>query len=209
MSWFSGGQNPSDKANEYLNQIPDTITPYYQPWIDAGKNAQGQTSGIYDQMTSNPNEYYNKLASGYKQSPGYQFKLDQALSASNNAQAAGGMAGSPQHQQLNMQTANGIASQDFNDYLTQVLGINKTGLQGEENALTRGYNASTGLADNLGSNLGQQGKLAYEGAAGKNASHGQMLQNIFTLATTLAGGGMGGLGGLLGGAMGGGGFNFG
>lgn len=190
LGLFGGNKNPptnpADTANSYLNQIPDILKQYYQPWMNAGTNAQGKSSGVYDEMTSNPNDYYNKIASGYKESPGYQFKLNQGLQASNNAARAGGMAGSLQHQQQSNQIGNDIASQDFNDYLSQVLGINKTGLQGEENAMTRGYDASKGLGEGLGSNIAQQAGYGYQGQAGRNAWEAQQgenqkgsLENIF------------------------------
>jgi hypothetical protein len=175
-----GGKNPADAAMPYLNQIPGVGHQYYDPWINQGINAMGQTSGVYNQMTMNPGDYYNKIASGYKQSPGYQFKLQQGLGAAGNAAAAGGMAGSPQHQQQATSVAEGIANQDFNDYLNQVLGINRTGLQGQENAQNRGYGASQGLSDLLGSNLAQQANLAFQGQAGENARDKSGWESIFS-----------------------------
>jgi len=47
---------------------------------------------------NDPDGLYSKLGQGYKESPGYQFKLKQAMMAGDNAAAAGGMAGTPQHQ---------------------------------------------------------------------------------------------------------------
>lgn len=179
---FGGGdyKNPADAAMPYLNQIPGIGQQYYNPWINNGLNAMGQSSGVYNQMTNNPNDYYNKIASGYHQSPGYQFKLQQGLGAASNAAAAGGMAGSPQHQQQATGIAEGYANQDFNDYLNQVLGINKTGLQGQENAQTRGYGASTGLADLLGTNMAQQANLAFQGQAGENQRNKSGWEDIFS-----------------------------
>lgn len=174
-----GQKNPADSAMPYLNQIPGKVSPYYDPFINAGKNSMGTTGGIYDEMSKNPGDYYNKLASGYKESPGYQRRLNEALQAGTNAQAAGGMAGSNQHQEMNMNLANDIAGKDFNDYLSQVLGINQFGLQGEENATNRGFNASTGLANLLGSNLAQQGGLAFQGQAGQNQANAANMGNIF------------------------------
>lgn len=201
MSWlsnlFGGGRNPADAAQGYLGQIPGAVNPYYQPYINAGQQSMGQTQGIYNQMTQNPNDYYNKIASGYKESPGYQFKLQQGLGAANNAAAAGGMAGSPEHQFQSAGIAEGFANQDFNDYLQNVLGINQTGLQGQENALGRGYNASTGYGDILGQLLGKQGQYAYAGQAGQNAQQGNNLSNILKLGSMF----LPGIGGLTGSAL--------
>lgn len=196
MSWLSnflgGGKNPSEAAQGYLSQIPGAVNPYYQPYINAGQQAMGQTQGIYNQMSQNPGDYYNQIASGYKESPGYQFKLQQGLNAGNNAAAAGGMSGSPAHQQQNIGIAEGYANQDFNDYLQHVLGINTAGLQGQENALGRGMTASTGYGDILGQLLGSQGQYAYAGQAGKNQQQGNNLSNLFKLGAMFAPG-IGGL----------------
>ena len=177
---LGGGKNPSDAAMPYLNQIPDILKQYYGPWLQGGQNAMGQTQGIYDQMTNDPNAYYNKIAAGYKESPGYQTRLNQGLQAAGNAAAAGGMAGSPQHQLQAAQKATDLQSEDFNNYLNQVLGIGKTGLQGEENALTRGFNASGNMADTLSQLLGTQGQYAYGGQNWENQNKKSGLENIFS-----------------------------
>lgn len=178
---FGGGQkNPADAAMPYLQGIPGQTLPYYQPWMQGGQNAMNQSQGVYGQMTNDPNSYYDKIASGYKESPGYQWKLKQGMNASNNAAAAGGMAGSLQHQQQSTEMANGIASQDFNDYLSQVLGINKTGLQGNENAMNRGFDASKGYADLLGSNAAQQAGLAFQGQSGENSKSQSGWESLFS-----------------------------
>ena len=176
----SGQKNPADAAMPYLQGIPGQTLPYYHPWMEGGQNAMNQSQGVYGQMTNDPNAYYDKIASGYKESPGYQWKLKQGMNASNNAAAAGGMAGSLQHQQQSQQMGNDIASQDFNDYLNQVLGINKTGLQGNENAMGRGFDASKGYADLLGSNAAQQAGLAFQGQAGKNSQSQSGWENLFS-----------------------------
>jgi hypothetical protein len=181
MGLFGGGnKNPADAGMSYLNQIPGALQPYYQPWINGGQNAMNQTQGVYGQMTQDPNAYYDKIASGYKQSPGYQARLQAGLQATGNAAAAGGMAGSNQHQFEAAEKANDIQGQDFQNYLNQVLGINNTGLQGNENALNRGYNASTGYGNALGTNLAQQGGLAFQGQAGENSKNQSGWENLFS-----------------------------
>lgn len=155
---FGGGKknNPYSGGGKYFDQIQDIIKQYSDPYVNAGRGAMGGTQGVYDQMRDDPGGYYNKLGAGYKESPGYQFKLKNALQAGSNAQAAGGMAGSPQHEQQNMGIANDIASQDFNEYMNQIMGINKGGLEGEENTINRGFNAGQNATNNLGTNLGQK-----------------------------------------------------
>ena len=107
--------DPSKAAQPYLNKIPGTITPYYQPSINAGNQALPGLQAQYGQMMNDPNGIISRLGAGYHQSPGYQFKLGQGESAINNAQAAGGMAGTGQHQQQAGELAGHLADQDFQE----------------------------------------------------------------------------------------------
>jgi hypothetical protein len=208
--FFSGGKNPADAGMDYLKQIPGSTQPYYQPYIDQGQAAGKQLGEQYGQMTGDPGAFLSKIGAGYKESPGYQFKLKQGLGAAQNASAAGGMLGTPQDQQQAQQIGNNIASQDYDDYIKKVLGIFGQGQAGQEKFQQQGFGASTGYGDLLGSNLAQQAGLAYQGQAGQNQQQGQNWSNLFNLGASglglLAGGPLGGLlGGGLGSSMFGGG----
>lgn len=180
-SLFGGmGNDPYKDASKYYNQIPGTITPHFQPYIDAGKNALGQLQGQYGNLINDPGSIYNKLGSGYQQSPGFQFQLGQGLGAINNAAAAGGLQGAPQHQQQAGQLANNLANQDFNNYLGNMMGLYGKGLSGMGDINQMGYGASTGLAQLLASNLMNQGNMALSGGAARNQSQGAGWGNIFS-----------------------------
>lgn len=195
MSWlselFSGGKNPADAANQYYNQIPGAVNPYYQPYIDQGQNANKTLQEQYNKLLGDPGALYSDLGKGYKESPGYQFKLKQALQSGTNAAAAGGLAGSLSHQQQSQQTANDIANQDFEEYINHILGLYGTGLQGEQGFSQQGFDASKGYGDILGSNLAQQAGAAYQGQAAQNANKSALFGNFLNLGAT-------GLGSLLG-----------
>ncbi|MFA6080761.1 MAG: hypothetical protein WC753_04795 [Candidatus Gracilibacteria bacterium] len=185
-SLFGGGDNPYDAGKSYYNKIPDTIKPYFDPYISAGKDAMGQVQGQYGNLINDPNAMYNKLGSGYQQSPGYQWQVGQGMNAVNNAAAAGGMLGTPQHQQNAAQMTQGIANQDFNNYLGHMLGLYGSGLSGMSGINQMGYNASTGLAGLLGSNLMNQGNMAISSQAAQNQSQGSQFGNIIGGLGTLA-----------------------
>lgn len=207
-----GNKNPADAAMPYLDKIPGTISPYYAPYIGAGTNAIGQEQGQFkqllsnlpniqtqfNQLTSDPSQIYNKFGAGYQKSPGYQFELQEGLNAANNAAAAGGMLGTPAHQETATSFATNLASKDFNDYLTHILGLYGTGLQGQQSLYGAGlngveglgqlgYNASNDLATNLANVLQSQSNLAYAGQANENQSHGGGLGSIFSGLGALAG----------------------
>lgn len=201
---FGGGDNPYDAASEYYNKIPSTISPYFNPYINAGRGAlsqlQGQygnllgnysgVQGQYNQLMNDPNAFISKIGAGYKQSPGFQWQMNQGMNAANNAAAAGGMAGSPQHQQQASTMAEGIANQDYYNYMRQAMGAYNTGLSGNvglygagmsglQGINQMGYGASNELGNDLASSLMNQGNLAYSGQAAQNQSNGSNWGDIF------------------------------
>ncbi len=173
---FGKGKNPGDVANNYLDQIPGQTKPYYQPYMDTGNQAMQQ---FMQMLGQNPTDTYNKLGEGYKESPGYKFSLEQALKAGTNANAAGGMLGTPMHQQQNMETAQGLASQDFEKYMNHVLGINTENKQGLGQLTGLGYNASSDYASGLANNLGQKASYGFAGQDAQNKSRSNDWSNIF------------------------------
>jgi len=211
--------NPATGAMGYFNQVPQTISPYYQQFIGAGGNALGQLQGqygnllgggqqlqgAYNNLISNPGAALNQIGQNYHASPGFNFQVNQATNAANNVASAGGMAGSPAEQQSLATTVNGLANQDYYNYLNQAQNLLGTGLQGASNLYgmglqgtgnlaNMGYNASNELAQSLGNTLGAQGQLAYSGQANQNMMNfgNQMAAN------GLMNSGLGSLGGALG-----------
>lgn len=195
-----GGSNPYDAANDYYKQIPDNMRKYLDPYIKSGQNAMGQLQGQYGQLTNDPGAMYNKLGAGYHESPGYQWQLGQGMNAAGNAAAAGGMAGTPEHQQRAMTMAQGLANQDFGNYMGNVSNLYGRGLQGLEGMNQMGYGASSDMATSLANYLAMQGQGAFAGQAAENQSQGDMWGNLFggigTLAGLFGGGGTGALAGL-------------
>lgn len=181
---FGKGTNPADKANQYISQIPGQTSQYFNPFFEAGKSQIGGLQDQYGGLLNNPGGKLNEIGSNYQQSPGFQFALQQALKGSGNAAAAGGMAGSPQHEQQNMGIASGLASQDYNNWLQQATGLYGQGLSGSQNMMNAGQQAGQSQADMIAQALAQQGNYAYEGQAAKNASN--PWGNIFGGAGLLA-----------------------
>ncbi len=179
--------NPADEAAKFYKQVPGTIKPYYQPYIDQGRSVMPGLNNMYGQLTSNPGAFLNNLSQGYQQSPGYQFNLQQALGAANNAAAAGGMAGSLQHQQQAAGIASGLASQDYGNWLNHVLGLYDRGLSGQQGIEEQGYGASTDLGKNLAQALIGQGNLSYLGQENENTYHQNQIKDLLSLLSTAAG----------------------
>lgn len=98
--------NPTAGAQQYTDRIPQMISQQLSPFS----------------FNQNPSQ----LQDAYQASPGYGFARDEALSAAQRAASAGGMAGSPQHMQQNMQIASGLASQDYNNWANRAYDAAKT-----------------------------------------------------------------------------------
>jgi hypothetical protein len=168
--------NPANAAMPYLQQIPGTITPYYQPYVDAGSQALSQLMSQYQTLLTNPSQVMNMLGSSYQQSPGYQYQMTAGQNAENSAAASGGMLGTPYHQEESATMAEQIANQDYQQYLNQMMRLYGMGLEGEQGINQMGYGASNELAQALAANLMNEGGMAYAGAAGQNA-YDQMQKN--------------------------------
>lgn len=180
MSGMMGGSNnPATGAQGILSQIPGQAGGYLKPYMDTAGKMNPMLTGIYEQMMQDPSGFMNTLGKGYTESPGYQYSKDEALRAAGNAEAAGGMAGSSQHQQRAQEVASGLASKDFNDYMQRTLGMLGMGLQGGENVMGRGFGASGTMANMIADMLGSQASYNYAGTAGQNQANQQNMQNIF------------------------------
>ena len=115
-----------------------------QPYIDQGQAQYGNLNSQYGQLMNDPGGRMNQIGQSYHQSPGFQFALQQALQGAGHAAAAGGMAGSPHHEQQNMGLATNLANQDYNQWLQQALGLYGRGMSGSQSLYdTRGKNLAS------------------------------------------------------------------
>lgn len=180
----AGYQDPSRNAMKDLDQIPGQINPYYKPYSEAGQRQIGNLESQYGQMTNDPGGMVNKIGGNYQQSPGFKFALQQALQGSGHAAAAGGMAGSPQHEQQNMGIATNLANQDYNTWLQHALGLYGSGVQGEQDLMHEGYGAGNEYAQSTGNNLQSKANLKFGGAQSQN----QMIADIMKAGASVVGG---------------------
>lgn len=185
-------KDPAKEANKYLKQIPGTVKPYYNPFIQSGQRQLPQLEEQYGNLVSNPGDILSKIGSGYQKSPGFDFAMQQALQGAHHAAAAGGMAGSPAAQQESMSLAGNLANRDYQDYIKEALGLYGTGLAGEQGLATSGMNMSDQLAKLLAGTLGSQASAGYAGAANRNMMNLGTLGQFMQFAKSAFSGGMGG-----------------
>lgn len=165
---FGDWSNPADAGMDFMNKIPGQLNKYFDPYIQAGQKALPGLQDQYGKLMNDPGGRLNEIGQGYHQSPGFQFALQQALQGSGHAAAAGGMAGSPQHEQQNMGIATGLADQDYNQWLGNALGMYGKGLSGQQGLYDTGSKAGMSMGENMASVLANQAKLAYEGQNADN-----------------------------------------
>lgn len=179
---FGGGSNPADAAMPYLNQGQGVVDKYMNPYIAAGQQAMPALQQQYSQLINNPSGMMNKIGSGFQQSPGYQFQVDQASGAANRAAAAGGMLGSPMQQQNISGTVNNMANQDYYNYLNHGMSMYGQGLSGMQHMGDMGLQASTTAEQSMMDLINTQAQLAYAGKANQNQSQNGMFGSLMSLA---------------------------
>lgn len=186
--WANRGNrgNPATAAQPYLDRVPGYGREAYQPFIDRGRQAEQRVSPIYQRMSQDPQGYLNELMGGYQESPGAQYQMGRGMDAARAAAASTGTAGGTEDQRRRMEMASGIVGQDRQQYLNNLLGMQGSGLQGEERRIGEGFNASGSLADYLGTAAGNQANLAYQGRAQKIKNRNQALSSFGNLAGGLA-----------------------
>jgi hypothetical protein len=177
---FGGGNDAYKDADKYLDQIPDQLKQYLMPYINAGQNSLGKVGGEYDKLLADPNSIISRIGSGYKESPGYQWRLNQGTNAINNANAAGGMAGTGQHQQQAGELAGNLANQDYQQYLNQALGLYGTGLQGHQGLTNLGAEAGGSLGNSLAQALMMRGGLGYQRGLNQNQQNSDLFGSILS-----------------------------
>ena len=194
LSKMSGGflpqyTDPSKAAMPYLNKVPGTVTPYYDPYINSGKEALGNFSSQVGNLATPGGAIgnYNDLAKGYQESPGLQHSIQNAARTANQYAAAGGMAGSPTEQVAIANETRALSDEDFNNYMRMVSGYQTEGFGGESDIMHEGYNASQNLADILSKNLSERGAYAYGGAREKNLQNSAESNSLWNILGNLGG----------------------
>ncbi|AXH77670.1 MAG: putative DNA transfer protein [Caudoviricetes sp.] len=161
-------QDSRAAANYYLNQIPGMAKQNYEPYINQGRAAGDINNEQYKMMSQDPSAFINKIMQTYKPSSGYQFAENKLKRGAANNAAAGGFAGTSYDTNNQSEMVNALLSGDMQQYLSNILGAQNTGLAGNELTANRGYNANTNLTDLLANTLNQQAGLGYDAAERTN-----------------------------------------
>lgn len=169
--------DPMQDANKYMNQIPGMGKQYYNPFIQRGQRAGDSLEGEYGKMM-NPTSFMDDIMKNYNMSAGATYERDKLGKGIGSTAAAGGFAGTPEHQRQYGEMADKIMSGDMQQYLSNALGIHDRGMSGEENFFNKGYDASSSLADLLGGTLSSQAGLAFKSDTDRNADRSALMNAI-------------------------------
>lgn len=162
----------------YGNLAQNTQNPFLQAGQGAIGNYQHWLQGMQD-----PSHFINNLMGQYQESPYAKYQQQQAMRAGTNAASMGGLPngmggagiGSTPFQLQAQQNASNISSQDMNQWLQNVLGINTQYGAGNQYLMGQGANAANALTNMYGQ-LGQNmGEAAYGQRAGQNQDFMNML----------------------------------
>lgn len=170
LSLLMGGSNPYSKSMSTLGQIPGQVSKLYQPYMSAGTQALPTLEDQYTQLLTDPGAMFNQMGQSFQQSPGFNFAMQQALQGSNQAAAAGGMAGSPQHEQQNQQLATNLADQDYYNYMNQVMGLYGKGLSGEQGLAQMGLQSTQDMSRTISNIMAGQAMMQAQAAKAKGQS---------------------------------------
>jgi hypothetical protein len=174
---FGNSGAPYDAySNEYKNYAGQGVNAQ-QPYYNAGT---GAIKDYQDWLTKqkDPTGFINNLMGQYQESPYAHNLQQQSINAGQNAASASGLSGSTPLMQQLQQNAGNISSQDQNQWLQNVLGINTQYGQGQNNLINGGRESANTLS-NLYNQMGQHlGEAAYGRTAGKKQDFWNTLGGI-------------------------------
>lgn len=191
MSWlsdfFGGGKNPADAAMPYLNQIPGMEHEAYDPYIGYGKDAASILNPNFSSMSKDPAAFLENILKSYQPSKAYQLREEETSRAAGNTAAAGGMRGSLNDIKNQARIADSLLGEDMQQWLNNVLGIQKEGDTGLTHLFDTGFNATKGLTGDLANVLGTQASLAFQGQANQNQSRSDLISGLLKALGGVAG----------------------
>lgn len=158
----------------------DTTRADYAPWRAAGEQALG-----------NLTRAYSGDRSAFTASPGYQFNYDEGLRAIDRGAAARGLLHSGAGVKAEQRFGSGLASNEYNNWWNQGLGLAGLG-QGALNSTTQ---AGQNAANNITNAYTQMGNARASSYANTGSAINSGINNALSAYLYQGGGGFGGKGG--------------
>lgn len=179
MQGFFGdsGKEYSDFGREYEKYMNRGME-YQKPFYNAGQRG---LKGYEDWSNSmkDPTGFINNIMGQYQQSPYAKFQMQQGQNAANNAASASGLMGSTPYMQASQDYARNITSQDQNQWLNNVLGVNTQYGGSQGNLMNSGQNAANSLSNMQQQLAGNMGAAAFGERQGRQKDFGNMMNGLF------------------------------
>ena len=134
QGFFGDSGKPYEEAWKGYKPFFEQAKTSQNPFYNAGTQAIPQFQNWLNTQ-KDPSGFINHLMNQYQESPWAKYSQQQSMRAAQNAGSATGLTGSTPLQLQAQQNAQGISSQDMNQWLQNVLGINTqygAGLHGQE-----------------------------------------------------------------------------
>jgi hypothetical protein len=134
----------ADRAQNFLEQTYNQGRADQAPYRQAGVNA---LATLAPQVTG-----------PFQQTPGYQFAFDQGVQALDRSAASRGMLQSGAQQKALTRYGQGVANQEYGNYLQRLQALSGTGQTATAQGAAAGQQygqSAAGVAQNLGTTLGQ------------------------------------------------------
>ena len=147
----------ADAATAEQQRQFDLTRQDQQPWMQAGQGALAQMQQL------NAGDF-----SSFKESPDYQFSLDQGLQGLDRSAAARGSLYSGGHSADLLKFGEGLASQNYGNFYNRLAGLSGTGQTTASGLGTLGANYASNIGNNL-QNAGQARASAYSAIGDTNS----------------------------------------
>jgi hypothetical protein len=158
---------PYDDAMAQFQKYFEQARQMQQPFYQAGVNALPQMQDWLSKM-KDPSAFINNINSQYQESPFAKFQQQQGIRAANNLGSANGLIDSTPLQMQAQQNAQNISSQDQNNWLQHVLGVNTQYGNGLGNLTNMGSNSANILTQLMSQMGGQMGGAAMGRGVARN-----------------------------------------
>lgn len=129
----------ADRATELEREIYYDNKKTYEPFLEQGKNALSRYSDIVLGGKQNL----------FQQSPGYQFRFDEGRRAIENSAVARGVGTSGNTYRALTEYGQGVASDEYTNYLNQLLGLMGYGQVGAQGTAAAGNNYAARAGENM------------------------------------------------------------
>jgi hypothetical protein len=170
-----------DAANLQHSQFEETRQDY-APWRQAGSAAVGQQANL---LGLNGADSQNNAFTQFREDPGYQYTVNQAIQGVDRSAAARGLLNSGATIKAIQDRAANLADQGYSNYFNRLAGVAGTGQTATNGTAQAGANA----ANNQGNALIAAGNARASGYNGVASSLNQGLNNYFAYNGAGNGGG--------------------